>query len=259
MTPDELKDFINGLFKDRTTAADRRIDAGALRAGFGQVLDFMYGTFAALKETFTTKNVTTGQINGLVLNKSFQVVQGPGNAFYFLKIAQFLASSNGLRDVLSLDIAVGLFGGGKGRIMGTFSNRDGFAYPYSVIGDTAGCALVAYAQSDGRVVLYLRIPNDFRAGSFSVYHNYQVTVFPELPVEDPAGDECFDSLDPATYPPLQIASPTLLFTSGALQTGSAGKPFVVTSAKAGSSLSVKTTQYVEIIIDNIPYKLAICN
>jgi hypothetical protein len=214
----------------------------------------------------STASFTT--TNGLAVNRDFAI--GPAGAapFRYFKVAQHLASSSYLRDILHIRAVMGLFGSAnRGTLEVLLGNRDGFNYQYTSQGDVVGCGIAAYNQG-GIITVYLKVQNDFRCGSITLLHNTQVTVFDSFVEDVPDQTKLvFDSTDGNTYKPaynLDYSNFLInrnVTVNGWLHAGGSNTPgFKLNGVRNGSNLSLKTGRYVELQFeDGTTIKLAEVN
>ena len=200
--------------------------------------------------------VSVSTLNGVSFNRDFGLAPSGLATFRYFKVAQLQASSGGLRDIVRVSAVLGLFSSNaRGRIDALFGNRDSFSFQYTIDGDPVDCGMVAYSTG-GVVTVFLKVANDFRCGVVDVQNAVQASVFPTLPEMVPTGQLVFDSTDQAAYPAVRAMSVTdyainrNVLVSGFIRAGSGNRPFKLTGVKPASGLTLKTSRYLELLLDD---------
>jgi hypothetical protein len=144
-------------------------------------------------------------IAGLVFNNLYVTSSSTAHAY---KLATLAANNLGSYDHLHLFVTLNPNWGSTSNsyIDARFSNRNGFAYTYTVSGApvVAGARLGAYQNTAGGVDIYVQTngQNIYTSASYTIIENQQETVYPN-PTDAGSsipGTLVFDSSS-ATYPP----------------------------------------------------------
>ncbi len=253
MTIDECKDKINKKLPDRTKASDPMYPAAIVREVLFTVLDAAQGLIDALKESISKKLNVVDFNNGLRFNNTIRLSPEAGKPVTrYFRIAQLLQYDDAnASDLLALSAVVGGWvSTGRESIALSCGNRGRFGYHSQLVGAPSGCGFAAFEQPDKTVFLYLKLPNNFFLADVSVHMAYQANVFADWREEVPSGTLVYDSTDRINYPPTMSLDAGALAVRGMLRTGAASKAFQVTSVKPGSGLTVNTSQFLEIKLED---------
>lgn len=150
-----------------------------------------------------SRAIAQSNVPGLVFNYEFGY--GPyGN--HSILIATLPPSTGQTYDHLRMTVTMNTleYASANSYIDASFANRNGFAYTYTLKGAPVNPAatLVAYAQSDGSVNIYLYFLSQYVLGTYTVLENVQETVYtsPQDSNGNVTGTLVFDSSNP-NYPP----------------------------------------------------------
>ena len=146
----------------------------------------------------------------------------------YYPILELPASGDGSYDFADIEIIVKPWDnqqGGQTKIWVYVANRGQFVYEWSANNlPPAPTSVLAYRQSDGRTILYLRLNNNFRSFSVRVPNYNQVSVYPTLtPINNVSGTLLLDTASPGVYPPRTIQSYT--FPAWFINNGDGNNPY----------------------------------